>query len=351
MVAFTAKPRSASGTPVTVDRLEVKNLKTDVCNGRFEFASLVVTDFGTSTNTQVRLENVNLVNPEGFAGPNAFSLKSLTVGLETGDLSKKPMVFHDIIIDSPYAGVFINGDWDLNFKALFKPLMGDKKGGEKEEKIAADEKKDEDASRVVIDKLDISGTKIQFDSPIPILKGTLGIPLPTFTDIGKKSKEGATVKEVGEQILIKVEELAGPLGSTLDKIVRNPSLNMKELFDVDAMKALGNAKDFLASGATNVLGNAKDFVSVGATNVLGSAKDFVSGGATNILGGAKSKLGDAVGNTKSFIGGLIPGGDKKEDDKKENEKKKEDGEPGALDKAAEGVKGALDKVNPANLWK
>ena len=356
------KKAGAAGTPVTVDRLEVKNLKTDVCNGRFGFDSLVVTDFGKSTNTLVRLENVNLVNPEGFAGPNAFSLKSLSVGLETSDLSKKPMVFHDIIVDSPYAGVFINGDWVLNFKALFKPLMGDKKEGEKEKKIAADEKKgaekkkDEDISRVVIDKLDISGTKIQFDSPIPILKGTIGIPLPTFTDIGKDSKDGATVKEVGEQILRKVEELAGPLGSTLDKIVRNPSLNMKELFDVDAMKALGNAKDFLASGSTNVLGNAKNFVSVGATNVLGNAKGFVSAGATNILGGAKGKLGDAVGNTKNFIGGLIPGGDKKDggkkvEDKKENEKKKEDGEPGALDKATEGGKGALDKVNPANLWK
>jgi len=356
------KKAGPSGTPVTVDRLEVKNLKTDVCNGRFGFDSLVVTDFGKSTNTLVRLENVNLVNPEGFAGPNAFSLKSLSVGLETSDLSKKPMVFHDIIVDSPYAGVFINGDWVLNFKALFKPLMGDKKEGEKEKKIAADEKKgaekkkDEDISRVVIDKLDISGTKIQFDSPIPILKGTIGIPLPTFTDIGKDSKDGATVKEVGEQILRKVEELAGPLGSTLDKIVRNPSLNMKELFDVDAMKALGNAKDFLASGSTNVLGNAKNFVSVGATNVLGNAKGFVSAGATNILGGAKGKLGDAVGNTKNFIGGLIPGGDKKDggkkvEDKKENEKKKEDGEPGALDKATEGGKGALDKVNPANLWK
>ena len=349
------KKTGPSGSPVTVDRLEVKNLKTHVCNGRFEFASLVVTDFGKSTNTQVRLENVNLVNPEGFAGPNAFSLKSLSVGLETADLSKKPMVFHDIIVDSPYAGVFINGDWVLNFKALFKPLMGDKKDDEKEKKIAADEKKDEekekdeDASRVVIDKLDISGTKIQFDSPIPILKGTLGIPLPTFTDIGKESKDGATVKEVGEQILRKAEELAGPLGSTLDKIVRNPSLNMKELFDVDAMKALGNAKDFLASGTTNVLGSAKDFVSVGATNVLGNAKDFISGGTTNILGGAKGKLGDAVGNTKNFISGLIPGGDKKEGDKKadgkkaegkkENEKKKEDDGSGTRDRATEGEKG------------
>ena len=313
----------SAGSPVTLDRLEVRNLKSHVCNGRFELASLVVTDFGKPTAAMVKLEDVKLVNPDGFAEPNAFSLKSLSIGMETADLSKKPMVFHDIIVDSPCAGVFINGDWDLNFKVLFKPLMGDEKKDEKEEKVAADEKKDEDASHVVIDKLDISGTKIQFDSPIPILKGSIPIPLPTFTDIGKDSKDGATVKEVGDKVLAKVTELAGPLGSSLDAIVRDPSMNMKELFNVDAVKKLGEAKDFLAAGATNVLGGAKDFISGGATNVLGGAKDFISGGTTNVLGGAKDKLSNAVGSTKDFIGGLLPGGDKKDDGKKDDEKREE----------------------------
>ena len=306
------KTAESAGSPVTLDRLEVRNLKSHVCNGRFELASLVVTDFGKPTNAVVRLEGMKLVNPEGFAEPNAFSLKALSIGMETADLSKKPMVFHDIIVDTPCAGVFVNGDWDLNFKVLFKPLMGDKKK-EEEKKVAADEKKDdekkgEDSSRVVIDKLDISGTRIQFDTPIPIIKGSIPIPLPTFTDIGKDSKDGATVKEVGEKVLTKVTELAGPLGSSLDAIIRDPSVNMKEIFNVDAVKKLGEFKNFLTSGTTNMLGN---------------ATDFVTGGATNVLSGAKGKLSDAVGSTKDFIGGFLPGGDKK-DEEKQKEKKKED---------------------------
>ncbi len=377
------KPAASAGAPVIVGRLEVKNLKSHVCNGQFELASLVVTDFGNSTNTQVRLEGVKLENPDGFSGPDAFSLKSLSVGLETDDLSKKPMVFHDIILDSPYAGVFINGDWELNFKALFRPLMGDeKKDGEKksegdEKKVAAEEKKDEekkdeeDDSRVVIDKLEIAGTKIQFDSPIPVLKGTLPIPLPTFKDIGKDSKEGATVKDVGEKVLAEAKAIVGPVGGILDKVMRNPSGNMKELLDIDAVKMLGDAKAFLAAGTTNVLGNAKGFVSAGATNmlsgakgfvsggatnVLSGAKDFVSGGATNVLGGAKGKLGNAVGSTKEFIGGFLPGGDKKDDGGKDGakgkgDKKKEDDEPAVQDKAPEESKGLLNKVNPMNLLK
>ena len=350
----------SSGTPVTVDRLEVKNLKTHVCNGRFEFSSLVVTDFGKPTSALVRLEGVELTNPDGFAGPDAFSLKSLSVGMETADLSKKPMVFHDIIVDSPYAGAFVNGDWDLNFKVLFKPLMGDEKKDEKESKVVADEKKDEeekdeDATRVVIDKLDISGTKIQIDTPVPVLKGTIPIPLPTFTDIGKKSKDGATVEEVGEQVLAKAKSVVGPVGTVLEKIVRNPSGNMKELLDIDALKMLGDAKDFLTAGTTNVLGGAKDIITGGATNVLGGAKDFVSGGATNVLGGAKNFISggttNVLGGAKGLIGGLLPGGDKKDGDKEKDVKKKEDGESGVQDKPPEGSKGVLDKVNPINLLK
>ena len=360
----------SSGAPVTLDRLEVKNLKSHVCNGRFELASLVVTDFGKPTNAVVRLEGAKLANPEGFSGPDAFSLKSLSIGMETADLSKKPMVFHDIIVDSPYAGVFINGDWDLNFKVLFKPLMGDEKKNEKEQKVAADQKKDEkkkdeDGPRVVIDKLDISGTKIQFDSPIPVLKGSIPIPLPTFTDIGKDSKDGATVEDVGEKVLAEAKALVGPVGGILEKIVRNPSGNMKELLDIDAVKMLGDAKAFLAAGTTNVLGNAKDFVSVGATNVLGSAKDFVSGGATNVLGSAKDFVSggatNVLGGAKGFIGGFLPGGDKKDDANKKDdrqpegkeirERKKEDEEPGVQGKPPEEAKGFLDKINPLNLLK
>ena len=364
----------SSGTPVTFDRLEVKNLKSHVCNGQFELASFVVTDFGKPTNTVVRLEGAKLANPEGFSGPDAFSLKSLSVELETADLSKKPMVFHDIIVDSPYAGIFINGDWDLNFKVLFKPLMGDEKKDEKGKTVAADEKKDEekkdeDGSRVVIDKLDISGTKIQFDSPIPVLKVSIPIPLPTFNNIGK-DKDGATVEEVGEKVLTEARALVGPVGGVLEKIIRNPSGNMKEILNIDAVKMLGDAKAFLAAGTTNVLGNAKDFVSGGATNVLGNAREFVSGGATNVFGNAKGFVSGGATNVLSgargLIGGFLPGGDKKdnakegvvkekegkkEDDKGKEGKKKEDDEPVVQDKASEGSKGFLDKVNPLNLLK
>ena len=65
-----------------------------------------------------------------------------------------------------------------------------------------------------------------------------------------------------------------------------------------------------------------------------------------MLGGTKEKLGNAVDATKGLIGGMLPGGDKKDDGKKDDEKKKDGAEPGVMDKAKEGAKGLLNKVNP-----
>ena len=340
------KPAGPLPSPVTLDRLEVRNLKTQACKGRFEFASLVVTDLGT-TNTLVRLEDAKLVHPpqDGFHEPNSFALKSLDVGIETDDLSKKPIVFHDIIVGSPYAGLFLNKNWDHNFKVMFGPLMDGGKKEKKEEKVTADEKKDEeekkddDSSRVVIDTLEIKGLWLQL-LRLPIKQPDI-FPIK-FTDIGKQSENGATVKEVAEKVGDRVMEIVpAPVAGFVKKCygcLANPHGNMKDIFDVDAMKVLGGASDFLTAGATNVLGGAKDFVSGGTTNVLGGAKDvvsggttnllggakdFVSGGATNLLGGATEKLGSAVNATKGLIGGLLPGGDKKDDAKKKEDEKSE----------------------------
>ena len=362
------KPAGPSPSPITLDRLEVRNFKAQACKGLFELASLVVTDFGT-TNTLVSLEDAKLVHPpeDGFHEPNSFAIKSLNVGIETDDLAKKPMVFHDIVVGSPYAGFFLNKDWDHNFKVMFRPLMDGGKKEKKEEKVAADEKKDEekkddDSSRVVIDKLEIKGIWLQL-LRIPIKQPDF-FPI-RFTDIGKESEKGATVKEVAEKVGNRVMEIVpAPVAGFVKKCygcLANPNANMKDVFDVDAMKVLGGASDFLTAGATNllggakgfvtggatnllggakgfvtggatnVLGGAKDFVTGGTTNVLGGAKDFVTGGATNVLGGATEKLGSAVNATKGLIGGLLPGGDKKdeakkkEDEKKEEDEKKDDG--------------------------
>ena len=330
--------KEKSETKVIVDKVTIKNVRAVVGQGVFELASLSLTDFGKGdAPAKVEVAGVKLVNPKGFPEPDAFSLKSLSIGMETGDLSKKPLVFHDIIVDATYAGLVYNDAGDSNFDVLLKPFRGE----EKKEKAAADgkdEKTDKagDGPGVTIDKLDISGTKLQYR------KVTLPVPLPTFTDIGKTSEKGATVKEVANLVVDKAKGTVGGLGDMLD------SFGSAALHGITGATTnlLGNAKDFIGSGVTNVIGGAKDIVGGGATNLLNGAKDLIGGGTTNVLGGTKETLGNAVDATKGFIGGILPGGDKKDDEKKDDGKKKEDDGPGMMDKAKDGAKGLLNKVNP-----
>ena len=268
------KKEEPSDMKVVIDKVTIKNVRTVVNTGVFELELLTLADFGKADKpAQIELVGAKLANPEGFPEPNAFSLKSLKIGLETADLAKKPMVFHDIIVDSTYAGLVYNDAGDSNFDVMFKPFKGDEKAEEKKD-VAADEKKDEkkkgedDTPRVQIDKLDISGTKLQYR------KLTLPVPLPTFTDIGKTSKEGATVKEVANQVMDKAK---------------------------GAMTGFGDLAGALGSGVTNVLGSAGQIVSGGVSNVLGGA----SGVTDKAVDGAKNAgkaIGEGAVNTGKAIG-------------------------------------------------
>ena len=293
------KKEEPSETKVVIDKVTIKNVRVVVNTGVFELESLTLADFGKAdAPAKVEIAGAKLVNPKGFPVPDAFSLKSLNIGLETGDLAKKPMVFHDILVDSTYVGLVYNDAGESNFDVILKPFKGD----EKKDEAASDEKKDkkkdaaeDDTPHVVIDKLDIAGTKVQYR------KVTLPIPLPTFTDIGKNSKDGASMKEVADQVWEKAKGSVSGLG--------------------DIAGALGGA---IGSGVTNLVGNAGAIVSggvsnvlSGASNVLGGATSAISGGTSNVLSGAKGLLNN-----------VLPGGEKKDD------------EPGIAEKAVEGAKNA-----------
>ena len=354
--------KESSAAPVTLDRLEVKNLKAQVCKGRFELASLVVTDFGKPTPALIKLEGARLVNPEGFAVPDAFRLKSLSVEMETADLSKKPMVFHDIIVDSTYVGIVLNENLDNNIKAMFGPLMGKDKEDKEQEAVAEEEKGDSEESgpRVVIDKLDISGTKIQLYVPLKIMNinFTLPIPLPTFENIGKDaegSEKGATVKEVAGQVYDKVEEkMGGVAGPVFTKVVTNLGKSadyMKKLLDpAELMKQCPEFMQKFGHKIGEVAGELKEKGGAVVNDLKekgGAVANKVGEGISNV----KGKIGDGLSSVKEKGGAMlnrfIPGGDKKEEkkDEKEAEEKKEDtaeGKPGVI----EGAKGLLNKVNP-----
>ena len=252
--------KEKSETKVVVDKVTVKNVRAVIGAGAFELASLVVTDFGT-TNALVKLEEMKLVNPDGFPEPNAFSLKSLSIGVETADLKKKPIVFHDIIVDSTYAGLVYNDAGESNLDVILKPFKGDEKKEEKKEEVASDEKKDEkedDTPHVMIDKLDIANQVME--------------------------KAKGSMSGLGD--------FAGMLGS-------------------GATNLLGNAASMVGAGATNLLSGAKGLVGnvlpggddqkVSVSNMAGEAVEGVKSLGGNAVEGAKN-AGKAIGEGAKSLG-------------------------------------------------
>ena len=255
-------------TKVVIDKVTVRNVRAAVGNGMFELESLTLTDFGKDTPAQIELSGARLVNPEGFPEPNAFSLKALSIGMETADLSKKPIVFHDIAVDTPYLGLGFNKEWTCNLTTIFKPLTANKKKGGEKEDAAEENKSGNDGARVVIDKLAISDLKIGISTA-----GTLplGIPLPDFSlpsltfsidDIGKESEEGSGLRETIAKVKDKVLQGVGAVGSLIsgivDRIVQLKDGDMVDLFVSYAKKSIGGAIDGIKDKGGAVIDGIKD---------------------------------------------------------------------------------------------
>ena len=208
------KRKDKGETKVVIDKITVKNVRAAVGNGAFELESLTLADFGKETPAQIELSGVRLVNPEGFPEPNAVTVKSISIGMETADLSKKPIVFHDILIDSPSVFNVDNDADEDNFDVIFKPL---KSGAKKDEGQKA-EKKGDDGPAVVIDKLDITGTRFKY-GPLPAVP----IPFPTFTDIGKEG--GSSFKAVCEKIGGMAKSAMSGIGKGV-KTIKDGAINL-----------------------------------------------------------------------------------------------------------------------------
>ena len=196
------------GTKVEIDKVTVRGVRAAVGNGGvLEIDSLTLTDFGKATPAQVEISGVRLVNPQGFPEPNAVTVNSISIGVETADLSTKPIVFHDILIDSPNVFSVDNKADEDNFDVIFKPFKG---AGKTDEEKEAEEKGD-DAPAVVIDKLDISGLKVKYGLLLPV-----PIPLPAFSNIGKEG--GSTIKEVYGKIVGVMSSATDSLGDGVKKV-------------------------------------------------------------------------------------------------------------------------------------
>ena len=161
------------------------------------------------------LKNLHIGNPEGYKTDGLFDLGSISVDVDNSTLLSDTIVVREIAIEG-LALTFEKGLLDNNLNALLDQLSAGqeeaagKEANAKEEKTGKEKKP---AKKVVIEKLSISGSKMNFSiTGAAALTGGGAIPIPlppiTLTDLGKE-KEGMTPVEAVQSVLKAILGAAG----------------------------------------------------------------------------------------------------------------------------------------------
>ena len=247
------------------------------------------------------LGDLQLSNPQGYSEKYAVTLGDIIFDAEMLSLATDVIHVEEITVKDVFVSVVSGGENNVgNFKQIQYNVAGGKEKyeaaeAEKAEKAkleelqakeTAQEKREPEpqvaeekpAKKIIIDKLHISGLKMQL--------GFMPISIPVtieLADIGRKSG-GATFEEAGQQIWEGIQKSAGVVG--------------------DQLKALGNLTGDAAKQATAALGKATE----GATKAAGQATEAVgnvAGQATESVGKAASAVTDSAANATKAAGDAV----------------------------------------------
>lgn len=170
------------------------------------------------------LGGLMLANPQGYSEKIAVQVGELYFDAETASLASDVIHVEEITVKDVFAS-YVNGGENKvnNFQQIQYNVAGGKEKYEaaQAEKEAAEAPASPEASapaeekpakKIIIDKLTISGIKVQL--------GVLPIVVPfdiTLTDIGKESG-GATFAEAGKEIWSGIMKAAGSVGDAVKSL-------------------------------------------------------------------------------------------------------------------------------------
>ena len=255
------------------------------------------------------LGDMQLANPVGYPEKYAVTLGDIIFDAETLSLATDVIHIEEITVKDIFVSVVSGGENKVgNFKQIQYNVAGGKEKYEaaeakknaeadaEAEKLSLEgktaEEKQETAKeegpskKVIIDKLHISGLKIQL--------GFLPISIPVtieLTDIGRKSG-GATFEEAWQSIWEGILKSAGVVGDQLKALGDLTGGAAKQ-----ATEAAGKAAAQAAEAIGNVTGQAGEAASK-ATEAVGN----VAGQATESVGKAASAVSDTAANATKTVG-------------------------------------------------
>ena len=163
------------------------------------------------------IKGLTVANPAGYKTPTAFSLGEIVLAIDTGSVTKDPVVIKEITVAAPEV-TYEMGAGGSNVDVIKKNVDAATGGGKAMEpaKESAKESSGGDGKKLIIDLMQLKGGKVTLAMQTPIPTGNLSGSLPDIklTGIGRKSN-GASGAEVAGQVMDALTKAAMEAGSKL----------------------------------------------------------------------------------------------------------------------------------------
>ncbi len=155
------------------------------------------------------VRGLNIGNPPEFSSGSAFRLDNITMKIDTGTITKDPIVIEEIRITDPHGIYEINKSGASNIDVLKKNVRRYQKKRELSGKSSTDRGTDDKKVSLVIRRLVIENGQI--DVKIFALgekEMSAKIPRIQLTNIGRE--KGVSPGEVAEQVIAALVKTVGP---------------------------------------------------------------------------------------------------------------------------------------------
>jgi hypothetical protein len=156
------------------------------------------------------ISGLTVANPKGFKTPNAFSLGSVTVGIDTSSVTKNPVVIKEISVAAPQV-TYEMGDGGSNIDVIQKNVQAFTGGGSQAKSEPA---KGGEETKLIIDLLQLTGGKLTLATPLPGGTASADLPDIKLTGIGR-SGNGASAAEVASKVLNAISQAAMKAASSI----------------------------------------------------------------------------------------------------------------------------------------
>ncbi|RAU21496.1 hypothetical protein CU669_12395 [Paramagnetospirillum kuznetsovii] len=189
------------------------------------------------TDGKASITGLSVANPPGFSSDPAFRLGEISVTLDTGSLSKNPIVVKDVLVASPAVSYeMASGGSNLDQIQKNVQAFTAKQGGAKAEPAKASDKSEE--KKVVIDRLAMTGGQVKLAAGgIPGANTTAKLPDIVLTGIGKESG-GASASQVAQKVMDSLVNGALKAATSFGNLLGGAADKVKSMVPGDAAGAV-----------------------------------------------------------------------------------------------------------------